>query len=52
MGKVNIDLKDYTSKIEYKQIYDINKWKPELYQNIIGTSSIEKISKYNQHKLD
>lgn len=42
-SKVNIDLKDYTSKIEYKQIYDINKWKPELYKNIIGTSSIEKI---------
>lgn len=42
-SKINIDLKNFTNKIEYKQIYDINKWKPELYQNIIGTSSIEKI---------
>lgn len=42
-SKINIDLKNYNSYIEYKQIYDIKKWEPVLYQNIIGTSSIEKI---------
>ena len=42
-SKVNVDIKSYLSHIEYKQIYDIDKWESTIYQNIIGTSSIDKI---------